>query len=48
MRGWTAMTIQIARLDDDPASLRQHAALTSEAPVARRLLGLALVLLDRI
>jgi transposase len=38
------MTIQITRLDHDPASLRQHAARTSEAPVARRLLGLALVL----
>jgi hypothetical protein len=38
------MTLQITLLDHDPASLRQHAARTSEAPVARRLLGLALVL----
>jgi transposase len=37
-------TCAAIRLDHDPASLRQHAARTSETLVAQRLLGLALVL----
>jgi transposase len=38
------MTVQITRLEHDADALRQHAARTSAAPVARRLLALALVL----
>jgi len=38
------MTIQITRWEHDPGALRQHAARASDAPVARRLLALALVL----
>ena len=38
------MTVQITRLAYDAAALRQHAARISAAPVARRLLALALVL----
>jgi transposase len=38
------MTAQITRLEQDASALRQHAARTSEVPVARRLLALALVL----
>jgi transposase len=38
------MTVQITRLEHDADSLREHAARVSEAPVARRLLALALVL----
>ena len=38
------MTVQIRRLEHDADALRQHAARTSAAPVARRLLALALVL----
>jgi transposase len=40
----TAMTVQITRLEHDADALRQHAARTAAAPVARRLLALALVL----
>jgi transposase len=40
----TAMTVQITRFEHDADALRQHAARTSAAPVARRLLALALVL----
>jgi hypothetical protein len=39
-----AMTVQITQLENDVASLRQHAAHAGEASVARRLLALALVL----
>ena len=38
------MTVQITRLEHDAEGLRQHAARTSAASVARRLLALALVL----
>jgi transposase len=38
------MTVQITRLEHDADALRQHAARASAAPVARRLLALALVL----
>ncbi len=38
------MTVQITRFEHDADALRQHAARISEAPVARRLLALALVL----
>ena len=38
------MTVQITRLEHDADALRRHAARTSAAPVARRLLALALVL----
>jgi putative transposase len=38
------MTVQITRLEHDADALRQHAAHVSAAPVARRLLALALVL----
>ena len=38
------MTVQITRLEHDADALRQHAAHTSAAPVARQLLALALVL----
>jgi transposase len=44
MRSGTAMTVQITRLEHDADALRQHAACVSGAPVARRLLALALVL----
>src|SRR5580692_7643927 len=43
MRG-EAMTVQITRLEHDADALRQHAGRVSKAPVARRLLALALVL----
>lgn len=38
------MTVQITRLEHDAEGLRQHAVRTGAAPVARRLLALALVL----
>jgi transposase len=38
------MTVQITRLEHDADALRQHAGGVSAAPVARRLLALALVL----
>jgi transposase len=38
------MTMQITRLELDAVALRQQAAQTTEAPVVRRLLALALVL----
>jgi transposase len=38
------MTVQITRREHDADALRRHAARTSAAPVARRLLGLASVL----
>jgi transposase len=38
------MTVRITRLEHDADFLRQHAARVAEAPVARRLLALALVL----
>jgi transposase len=38
------MTVPITRLEHDAEALRQHAARVSAAPVARRLLALALVL----
>lgn len=38
------MTVQITRVEHDADALRQYAARTSVAPVARRLLALALVL----
>jgi transposase len=38
------MTVQITRLEYDADALRQHAGRVSAAPVARRLLALALVL----
>ena len=38
------MTVQVTRLEHDADALRQHAAHTSAAAVARRLLALALVL----
>jgi transposase len=38
------MTVQITRLEHDADALRQHAGRVSAAPVARRLLALALVL----
>ena len=38
------MTVRITRLEHDAEALRQHAAQVSAAPVARRLLALALVL----
>jgi transposase len=44
--GETAMTVPITRLDYDADALRQHAGRVSAAPVARRLLALALVLED--
>ena len=43
MRG-EAVTVQITRLEHDADALRQHAGRVSAAPVARRLLALALVL----
>jgi transposase-like protein len=42
--GRAAMAVQITRLEHDAEDLRQHAARAVEAPVARRLLALALVL----
>src|SRR5271168_1437504 len=39
-----AMTVRITRLEHDAEALRQRAAHVSAAPVARRLLALALVL----
>jgi transposase len=38
------MTVPITRLENDADGLRQHAARTSNAPITRRLLALALVL----
>ena len=38
------MTVQITRLEHDADALRQHAGRVSAAPVAQRLLALALVL----
>ena len=38
------MTVQITRFEHDADALRQHAGRVSKAPVARRLLALALVL----
>ena len=38
------MTVQITRHEHDAAALRQHAARVCAAPIARRLLALALVL----
>ena len=43
-KGGTAMTVQITRFEHDADALRQHAGRVSKAPVARRLLALALVL----
>jgi hypothetical protein len=45
VEGGTAMTVRITRLEHDADALRQRAGRMSAAPVARRLLTLALVLL---
>ena len=44
MKGELTMTVPITRLEHDADALRQHAARCAAAPVARRLLALALVL----